>query len=37
MGFSEEERDSAIRISLGYTTTKQDIDKFLRIYREINS
>lgn len=37
MGFSEEERDSAIRISLGCTTTKQDIDKFLRIYREINS
>ena len=31
MGFSEEERDSAIRISLGYTTTNQDIDKFLRI------
>ncbi len=37
MGFNEEERDSAIRISLGYTTTQQDIDKFLKIYREINS
>lgn len=37
MGFNEEERDSAIRISLGHTNTKEDIDKFLRIYKEINS
>jgi cysteine desulfurase len=36
MGFSEEEKDSAIRVSLGTTTTKTEIDKFLEIYREIN-
>lgn len=37
MGFCEEEKDSAIRVSLGMTTTKTDLDKFLEIYREINS
>lgn len=37
MGFSEEERDSAIRISLGSITTKKDVDKFLETYREVNS
>lgn len=37
MGFSQEERDSAIRISIGISTTKTEIDKFLETYREINS
>lgn len=37
MGFSEEARDSAIRISLGERNSKKDIDKFIKIYREINN
>ena len=36
MKFNEEEKDSAIRVSLGSMTTKQNVDKFLEIYREIN-
>lgn len=36
MGFSESEKASAIRISIGFTNTKEDIDKFLGIYKEIN-
>jgi cysteine desulfurase len=36
MGFDEEERNSAIRISLGETTTKNEIDKFLETYNKIN-
>ncbi len=30
MGFNKEEQDSAIRVSIGYTTTKSDIDRFLK-------
>lgn len=36
MGFSESEKASAIRVSIGFTNTKEDIDKFLGIYKEIN-
>jgi len=37
MGFSEEEKNCAIRVSLGNMTTKKDVVKFLEIYRELNS
>lgn len=36
MGFDEEERNSAIRVSLGSSTTKNDIDRFLETYKKIN-
>ncbi len=36
MNLSKAERESAIRISLGITNTKQDIDNFLEKYNEIN-
>ena len=36
MGYSETQMQSAIRISVGVTTTEQDIDAFLKIYNEIN-
>lgn len=36
MGFSEEEKASAIRVSVGFNNTKEDMDKFLQIYKEIN-
>lgn len=36
MGCSEDEIKSAIRVSLGYTTTDKDIDDFLEIYGELN-
>lgn len=37
MGFNESMINSAIRISLGFTTTKAEIDKFLEIYKKINT
>ena len=36
MGCSDDEIKSAIRISLGYTTSDKDIDDFLEIYSELN-
>ena len=36
MGYSEDEIKSAIRVSIGITTTEQDIYAFLKIYNEIN-
>jgi len=36
MGYEEGEVDSAIRISLGRSSTKGDIEKFFAIYKEIN-
>lgn len=36
MKFSDKEKNSAIRVSLGNMTTKKEVDKFLEIYKEIN-
>ncbi len=36
MGYSDDEVKSAIRISVGYTTTNKDIDDFLEIYSELD-
>lgn len=36
MSYSEDEIKSAIRISLGYTTSDKDINNFLEIYSELN-
>lgn len=36
MGCSEDEIKSAIRVSLGYTTSDKDINDFLEIYSELN-
>jgi len=36
MGYQENNIKSAIRISLGYSTVKKDIDDFLKLYNEIN-
>lgn len=36
MEYSKEKMDSALRISLGWNTTEQDIDNFFEIYNEIN-
>ena len=36
MGYAKEKMDSALRVSLGWNTTEQDIDNFLKIYNEIN-
>lgn len=37
MGYSKEEMASALRISIGWNTKEQEIEKFLEIYKEINS
>lgn len=37
MGYSDEDRQSAIRISLGVSNSKEDIDKFLSVFAQINS
>ncbi len=37
MGYSKNKIKSAIRISLGFSTTKKDIDDFLKLYNEINT
>ena len=37
MGYEQNGVESAIRVSLGINSTKQDIEKFLEIYNEINS
>ncbi|MDG1436681.1 MAG: cysteine desulfurase family protein [Rickettsiaceae bacterium] len=36
MGYSEEQINSALRVSIGFNTTEQDIDNFLTIYNEVN-
>ena len=36
MGYSDNDVESAIRISVGYNTSAQDIDNFLGIYSELN-
>ena len=36
MGYSLEKIASALRVSIGFNTTKQDIDDFLEIYNEIS-
>jgi cysteine desulfurase len=36
MGYNKKKMSSALRISTGWNTTEQDIDKFLEIYNEIN-
>lgn len=36
MGYNKQEMDSAIRVSLGFNTTEQEIDEFIKIYNEIN-
>jgi len=37
MGFNDDEKASAIRISTGFSNSKEDIDYFLKIYKQINS
>jgi cysteine desulfurase len=37
MGYSKEKMASALRISIGWNTEEQEIEKFLEIYNEINS
>jgi cysteine desulfurase len=37
MGLNDDKKNSALRISLGYNTTQDDIDGFLKIYNEINN
>jgi cysteine desulfurase len=36
MGYAENKINSALRISVGFNTTEQNIDTFLKIYNEIN-
>ncbi len=36
MGYSKEEINSALRVSIGINTTEKDIDDFIKIYNEIN-
>ncbi|GAB4163523.1 MAG: cysteine desulfurase family protein [Rickettsiaceae bacterium] len=36
MGYSDEQIKSAIRVSVGYTNTINDINNFIRIYKELN-
>tara|TARA_B110000503_G_scaffold128659_1_gene200001 strand:+ start:8076 stop:9188 length:1113 start_codon:yes stop_codon:yes gene_type:complete len=36
MGYTENKINSALRISVGFNTTEQNIDTFLKIYNEIN-
>jgi cysteine desulfurase len=35
MGVAEEEARTAIRVSLGWTTTDQDIDMFLKVWNDM--
>lgn len=37
MGYSKEESESALRISIGRNTSKEDIEKFITTYNEINA
>ncbi|MDA9163774.1 cysteine desulfurase [Rickettsiaceae bacterium] len=37
MGYSENEINSAIRVSTGIETTQKDIDDFIKIYNEVNA
>ncbi len=36
MGYDDSHINSALRLSLGYTSTEQDVNKFIEIYKKIN-